>query len=144
MKKVRKNITGISIVAFCLGLLYAGILSLVLLLIIYRMSGAISVLEGILIIALYMIILNWITKKGIRNIFKCELAIINIKELGKYSDGELNCSFCGRTKKNVKKLIAGPCVYICAECIGLCSQIIFEEYGENKNIKEKKNEKEIR
>ncbi len=41
---------------------------------------------------------------------------------------KLICSFCGKTQKEVKKLIAGPAVYICDECINLCSEIIAEEY----------------
>ena len=39
----------------------------------------------------------------------------------------LFCSFCGKNQKEVKKLIAGPAVYICDECIQLCSEIIEEE-----------------
>ena len=39
----------------------------------------------------------------------------------------LKCSFCGKSQKQVKKLIAGPGVYICDECIGLCNDIIAEE-----------------
>jgi ATP-dependent Clp protease ATP-binding subunit ClpX len=39
----------------------------------------------------------------------------------------LFCSFCGKNQKDVKKLIAGPAVYICDECIQLCSEIIEEE-----------------
>ena len=39
----------------------------------------------------------------------------------------LSCSFCGKSQKEVKKLIAGPSVYICDECIGLCNDIIAEE-----------------
>jgi len=39
----------------------------------------------------------------------------------------LQCSFCGKSQKEVKKLIAGPTVYICDECIGLCNDIIAEE-----------------
>src|SRR5438128_3110547 len=39
----------------------------------------------------------------------------------------LVCSFCGKSQKEVKKLIAGPTVYICDECIGLCNDIIAEE-----------------
>ncbi len=43
-------------------------------------------------------------------------------------DGQsLCCSFCGKSQKEVKKLIAGPTVYICDECIGLCNDIIAEE-----------------
>ncbi|MDD9947102.1 MAG: ATP-dependent Clp protease ATP-binding subunit ClpX [Myxococcales bacterium] len=41
--------------------------------------------------------------------------------------GILQCSFCGKSQKEVKKLIAGPTVYICDECIGLCNDIIAEE-----------------
>ena len=39
----------------------------------------------------------------------------------------LFCSFCGKSQKEVKKLIAGPAVYICDECIQLCGEIIEEE-----------------
>ncbi len=41
--------------------------------------------------------------------------------------GSLNCSFCGKSQKEVKKLIAGPGVYICDECIELCNDIIYED-----------------
>jgi ATP-dependent Clp protease ATP-binding subunit ClpX len=41
---------------------------------------------------------------------------------------DLVCSFCGKNQEEVKKLIAGPSVYICDECIGLCNEIIAEEY----------------
>ncbi len=43
------------------------------------------------------------------------------------SNGNLSCSFCGKSQKEVKKLIAGPTVYICDECIALCNDIIAEE-----------------
>jgi ATP-dependent Clp protease ATP-binding subunit ClpX len=43
------------------------------------------------------------------------------------SQASLTCSFCGKSQKEVKKLIAGPTVYICDECIGLCNDIIAEE-----------------
>ncbi len=49
----------------------------------------------------------------------------------------LCCSFCGKSQKEVKKLIAGPTVYICDECIGLCNDIIAEEV-EHEEKKEKK------
>lgn len=42
----------------------------------------------------------------------------------------LKCSFCGKTQKQVKKLIAGPGVYICDECIDLCNEIIIEELSD--------------
>ena len=40
----------------------------------------------------------------------------------------LYCSFCGKSQDEVRKLIAGPTVYICDECIELCNEIIAEEY----------------
>jgi ATP-dependent Clp protease ATP-binding subunit ClpX len=43
------------------------------------------------------------------------------------NNGNLSCSFCGKSQKEVKKLIAGPTVYICDECIALCNDIIAEE-----------------
>ncbi len=47
---------------------------------------------------------------------------------GKGKGSDLLCSFCGKSQDEVKKLIAGPSVYICDECIGLCNEIIAEEY----------------
>jgi ATP-dependent Clp protease ATP-binding subunit ClpX len=47
----------------------------------------------------------------------------------------LKCSFCGKSQKQVKKLIAGPGVYICDECIDLCNEIIEEELSESTDIK---------
>ena len=41
--------------------------------------------------------------------------------------GNLVCSFCGKSQDEVRKLIAGPTVYICDECIDLCNDIIAEE-----------------
>jgi ATP-dependent Clp protease ATP-binding subunit ClpX len=46
----------------------------------------------------------------------------------------LKCSFCGKSQKQVKKLIAGPGVYICDECIDLCNEIIEEELNENSEV----------
>ncbi|TNC18588.1 ATP-dependent Clp protease ATP-binding subunit ClpX [Georgenia sp. 311] len=46
----------------------------------------------------------------------------------------LKCSFCGKSQKQVKKLIAGPGVYICDECIDLCNEIIDEEFAEASEI----------
>ncbi|NIP14275.1 MAG: ATP-dependent Clp protease ATP-binding subunit ClpX, partial [Pseudomonadales bacterium] len=45
-------------------------------------------------------------------------------------NANLSCSFCGKSQREVKKLIAGPTVYICDECIELCNDIIAEEYGQ--------------
>ena len=52
--------------------------------------------------------------------------------MAKFGEGGelLKCSFCGKTQKLVKKLIAGPGVYICDECIDLCNEIIEEELTE--------------
>ncbi len=47
----------------------------------------------------------------------------------------LKCSFCGKSQKQVKKLIAGPGVYICDECIDLCNEIIEEELSESSDLK---------
>ncbi len=45
----------------------------------------------------------------------------------KQSDNRLKCSFCGKSQDQVKKLIAGPGVYICDECVDLCNEILDEE-----------------
>ena len=47
----------------------------------------------------------------------------------------LKCSFCGKSQKQVKKLIAGPGVYICYECIDLCNEIIEEELADGDEVK---------
>src|ERR1041385_8694820 len=47
----------------------------------------------------------------------------------------LKCSFCGKSQKQVKKLIAGPGVYICDECIDLCNEIIEEELSQSSEVK---------
>jgi ATP-dependent Clp protease ATP-binding subunit ClpX len=56
--------------------------------------------------------------------------------VAKFGDGGelLKCSFCGKTQKQVKKLIAGPGVYICDECIDLCNEIIEEELAETTEL----------
>jgi ATP-dependent Clp protease ATP-binding subunit ClpX len=46
----------------------------------------------------------------------------------------LKCSFCGKTQKQVRKLIAGPGVYICDECIDLCNEIIDDELSESASL----------
>jgi ATP-dependent Clp protease ATP-binding subunit ClpX len=53
--------------------------------------------------------------------------------MGESSD-LLKCSFCGKSQKQVKKLIAGPGVYICDECIDLCNEIIEEELAESSDL----------
>jgi ATP-dependent Clp protease ATP-binding subunit ClpX len=57
--------------------------------------------------------------------------------VAKFGDGGelLKCSFCGKSQKQVKKLIAGPGVYICDECIDLCNEIIEEELAEPSELR---------
>jgi len=56
--------------------------------------------------------------------------------MGRLGDSDLlKCSFCGKSQKQVKKLIAGPGVYICDECIDLCNEIIEEELSETTDLK---------
>lgn len=54
----------------------------------------------------------------------------------KFSDekGQLKCSFCSKTQEQVRKLVAGPGVYICDECIELCNEIIEEELGDELDL----------
>lgn len=47
----------------------------------------------------------------------------------------VKCSFCGKTQENVKKIVAGPGVYICDECIVLCNNILDDEYYDEENYK---------
>ena len=55
--------------------------------------------------------------------------------MAKLGDSDLlKCSFCGKSQKQVKKLIAGPGVYICDECIDLCNEIIEEEFSVTEEI----------
>ena len=56
--------------------------------------------------------------------------------MAKFGEGGelLKCSFCGKSQKQVKKLIAGPGVYICDECIDLCNEIIEEELADTSDI----------
>jgi len=55
--------------------------------------------------------------------------------MAKYDDkNALKCSFCGKSQDQVRRLIAGPGVYICDECIELCSEIIAEELEEKNQV----------
>ena len=56
--------------------------------------------------------------------------------MAKFGEGGdlLKCSFCGKSQKQVKKLIAGPGVYICDECIDLCNEIIEEEFAGGETV----------
>lgn len=51
-----------------------------------------------------------------------------------HEDGDLKCSFCGKSQDQVKKLVAGPGVYICDECIELCNEIVEEELDEEMEL----------
>ena len=57
--------------------------------------------------------------------------------MAKFGEGGdlVKCSFCGKSQKQVKKLIAGPSVYICDECIELCNDIIEEELADNSEVR---------
>ena len=48
--------------------------------------------------------------------------------------GQLKCSFCGKSQEQVRKLVAGPGVYICDECIELCNEIIAEEFSDDVEV----------
>lgn len=54
----------------------------------------------------------------------------------KFNDekGQLKCSFCGKSQDQVRKLVAGPGVYICDECIELCTEIVEEELGNDEEV----------
>ncbi|NGM83594.1 ATP-dependent protease ATP-binding subunit ClpX [Paenibacillus sp. 7124] len=54
----------------------------------------------------------------------------------KFNDekGQLKCSFCGKSQEQVRKLVAGPGVYICDECIELCTEIVEEELGHEEEL----------
>lgn len=71
-----------------------------------------------------------------------------MKALFKFNDekGQLKCSFCGKTQDQVRKLVAGPGVYICDECIELCTEIVEEELGTEEEVefKDVPKPKEIR
>ena len=58
----------------------------------------------------------------------------------KPSDNRLKCSFCGKSQDQVKKLIAGPGVYICDECVDLCNEILDKIVMNGKRLKEMVNQ----
>lgn len=60
--------------------------------------------------------------------------------MAKHEDSRLKCSFCGKTQDQVKKLIAGPEVYICDECVDLCNEILDEEFFDTKDSDENASE----
>src|SRR5690625_3916289 len=58
------------------------------------------------------------------------------EKMFKFNDekGQLKCSFCGKDQEAVRKLVAGPGVYICDECIELCNEIVEEEIGMEEDV----------
>lgn len=58
------------------------------------------------------------------------------KSMFKFNEekGQLKCSFCGKDQESVRKLVAGPGVYICDECIDLCTEIVEEEIGMDEDV----------
>ena len=70
------------------------------------------------------------SKDGLEFIFYCTVELT----LDRRRDNNLSCSFCGKSQREVRKLIAGPTVYICDECISLCNDIIAEEIGKEESF----------
>jgi ClpX C4-type zinc finger len=67
--------------------------------------------------------LNWGVSENLKSL---------IRATGKAERGsELKCSFCGKAQYEVLKLIAGPGIYICNECVGICDQILKDDEGKN-------------
>ena len=58
-------------------------------------------------------------------------------------NGTLKCSFCGKSQNDVRKLIAGPTVYICDECIELCNDIIVKHTGQSLERVEKDTDRDF-
>ena len=56
---------------------------------------------------------------------------------------EIRCSFCGRSQKEVRRIIAGPGAYICNECIEICKDLLDEERAEEARSRGKKKEDEL-
>src|SRR5579864_6639818 len=52
---------------------------------------------------------------------------MSVNQRGNGGNKVLHCSFCGKSQHEVRKLIAGPSVYVCDECVALCNEIIHEE-----------------
>lgn len=71
---------------------------------------------------------------GLRRIYA--QAFLRERKLMKKNKESLNCSFCGKSQEEVKKLIAGPDVYICNECIELCNEILSEDSFEETGTKD--------
>jgi ATP-dependent Clp protease ATP-binding subunit ClpX len=61
---------------------------------------------------------------------KAEAKVMSDKQSGDGDNKLLYCSFCGKSQHEVRKLIAGPSVFICDECVELCNDIIREEIKE--------------
>jgi len=59
----------------------------------------------------------------------------------KSRENQLKCSFCGKCEEDVNKLIAGPGVYICDECVDLCNEILDEELSQGKGVERESSSK---
>ncbi len=59
-------------------------------------------------------------------------------------EAHLKCSFCGKSQEQVRKLIAGPGVYICDECIDLCNEILDEELLETQDKTRQNNQEDLK
>jgi len=72
----------------------------------------------------------------IRNGKNIQKEVLRGEGMFKFNDekGQLKCSFCGKTQDQVRKLVAGPGVYICDECIELCTEIVEEELGTEEEV----------
>jgi len=72
----------------------------------------------------------------IRNGKHIQKEVLRGEGMFKFNDekGQLKCSFCGKTQDQVRKLVAGPGVYICDECIELCTEIVEEELGTEEEV----------
>lgn len=79
--------------------------------------------------------------------YRLVIGYLGVKDMFKFNEekGQLKCSFCGKSQDQVRKLVAGPGVYICDECIELCTEIVEEELGteEEMELKEIPKPKEI-
>ena len=79
--------------------------------------------------------------------YRLVIGYLGVKGMFKFNEekGQLKCSFCGKSQDQVRKLVAGPGVYICDECIELCTEIVEEELGteEEMELKEIPKPKEI-
>lgn len=75
-----------------------------------------------------------VTLQQVQLVIAREAGFDSWKKLLDDSDKLLHCNFCGKSQHEVRKLIAGPNVYVCDECVGLCNNIIYEESSDSRMI----------